>query len=833
MYFKKIFLFAMMFTLTFAVYAKGEKKSKQNKNQTVETKVNKKAGPLVQIVLPVGENLSESEKAWLPGQLQDKIKSNLQDYLNFRTVVDSKSEKELAKLQAQSENDLHDENDAIELGKLSSAKMAVFSKVRKTANGYVLSLNYTDLTTGEEKASVTSKEYTKSEYLYGTTGAVDETTLKLAEKLETSLSEVTKNLLANGSADFTVDAQLALAKQNEEAYRRQQKNLDVEIAKLSASTDINAVQNKKKLEAEKALLAEKQNAEAKRQQELAEQKKRAAEDEKLEAERSIALKTQRDQMAKDAAAKAAEVRKLKLEKQGVLGQINVIESKKKALVEIRQGVETRCMELYNQLETDRVSEEQRIRNRPLGTSEKDENGNQTEQSKQRRENQVISVYENLTNKFFADCDNVKNATTAQESSLLAEIRDDQKALSTIRTVSSMGDELKVSFGAFDGGKNGWVSYISLYSDGVLIYTDSFIVNYEALSGKKQPTETELEDFAVADEYDNNIDMYNSLLTRGDPIIYFEIDYNVTAEGDGKPSQYKFNFSKIRVINTVSGKVTQTSSLNKVQPRTMKPEWDLREIVGIVTKEKAKFNALKKYIARGLTLAVAIRTEEVNVMLDNFGIKMVDIPGKTFSMLNTEVTQELYTLIMGKNPSNYQYENNPVEMVSWFDAVYFCNKLSEILGFTPVYSVNGNTNPDRWGYTPHYGRAIRGEITQNTKANGFRLPTVEEWQYAAKGGVNYTYSGSNYIDEVGWYSENSGNRPHPVAQKKANGYGLYDMSGNVMEWCWDVFPHSNEYRYSHGGSCYDYERHCMVSYAGNYYANYQRGNLGFRIVCNVE
>ena len=151
----------------------------------------------------------------------------------------------------------------------------------------------------------------------------------------------------------------------------------------------------------------------------------------------------------------------------------------------------------------------------------------------------------------------------------------------------MGDELKVSYGKYEGSKNGWNAYLSLYSDGILLYRDNFIVNYEALSGKKAPDmATELDD-AVIEEYTNNVDMYNSLLTRGDPIIYFEIDYNVTSEADNKPSQYKFNFNKIRVINTVSGKVTQTSSLNKVQPRTMKPEWDLREIVGIVAKEKQK------------------------------------------------------------------------------------------------------------------------------------------------------------------------------------------------------------------------------------------------------
>lgn len=792
----------------------------------------------VQVIIQESINLAGSEAAWLPGQIQDKLKANFQEYLGMKTVVDSKSEAALKKLQAESESAARDENTAIELGKITTAKFAVFTKLRKTGTGYTISIDFTDLTTGEQMASTTSKEYSKAEYLYGSTGAVDELTLALANKLGIKISDLNKNLLASGSASFSLDDQLALARQNEEQFRKQMSAYDAELSKLMTSNDINAIQNKNRIEAEKALLVEKQNAERKRQEELNAQKARAAEDEKLEAERSIALKTQRDQMAKDAAAKAAEVRKLKMEKQGVLGQINVIESKKKALVEIRQGVESRSVELYDQMLKDKESEESKIRNRPLGTSEKDENGNQTERSKQIRENQVIKSNEELTNKFFADCDAVKKATANQDASLLAEIRADQKTLATTRTVSSMGDELKVSYGKFTGAKDGWISYISLYSDGILIFTDEFILSYEGVTGKRKPTDAELEDFKVSEEYDNNIDMYNSLLTRGDPIIYFEIDYNVTSEADNEPSQYKFNFNKIRVINTVSGKVTQTSSLNKVQPRTMKPEWDLREIVGIVAKEKANFGELNKYISKGLTLPqakkVVARDIKISEFFNQFGIKMVNMPAKSLKMLNTEVPQKLYTSIMGSNPSHFRGENNPVEMVSWYDAIYFCNKLSEKVGFTPVYSVNGSTKTKSWGYTPHNGNSIRGEVTQNTKANGFSLPTNEEWEYAARGGQNYTYSGSNNLDEVGWYNGNSGNKTHPVAQKKANGYGLYDMSGNVWEWCWDVYPDGSDCRY-HRGGCYSFfgDISCEVSFWCHDHANDQGDYLGFRIVCSAS
>ena len=791
-----------------------EKRAQEAKEKLERERLENLTTLPVQVIIQESINLAGSEAAWLPGQIQDKLKANFQEYLGMKTVVDSKSEAALKKLQAESESAARDESTAIELGKITTAKFSVFTKLRKTGTGYTISIDFTDLTTGEQMASTTSKEYSKAEYLYGSTGAVDELTLALANKLGIKISDLNKNLLASGSASFSLDDQLALARQNEEQFRKQMSAYDAELSKLMTSNDINAIQNKNRIEAEKALLVEKQNAEKKRQEELNAQKARAAEDEKLEAERSIALKTQRDQMAKDAAAKAAEVRRLKMEKQGVLGQISVLESKKKALVEIRQGVEGRSQELYNQLVCDRASEEQKIRSKSYSTVELGSDGNPTAQAMQRRENQVVKSYEDLTNKFFADCDGVKQATMSQQNGLLTEIRADQKTLATTRTVSSMGDELKVSYGKYEGSKNGWNAYLSLYSDGILLYRDNFIVNYEALSGKKAPDMTTELDDAVIEEYTNNVDMYNSLLTRGDPIIYFEIDYNVTSEADNKPSQYKFNFNKIRVINTVSGKVTQTSSLNKVQPRTMKPEWDLREIVGIVAKEKQRFDNEKRVI------------EVAKMLFDALGIRMVNIPGKNIKMLNTEVPQKLYTSIMGINPSYHEGDNNPVEQVSWYDAIYFCNKLSEKFGFTPVYSVDKTTDVSKWDN-------LRGSVMQNTSANGFRLPTEEEWEYAARGGQNYTYSGSDNLNEVGWHVGNSGNRTHPVAQKKSNGFGLYDMSGNVLEWCWDVDPSNSYYRWFRGGS-YDFLSYgCKVVSGGCSSANYQNNRLGFRIVCNVD
>jgi uncharacterized repeat protein (TIGR02543 family) len=153
----------------------------------------------------------------------------------------------------------------------------------------------------------------------------------------------------------------------------------------------------------------------------------------------------------------------------------------------------------------------------------------------------------------------------------------------------------------------------------------------------------------------------------------------------------------------------------------------------------------------------------------------------------EVTQALYQSVTGNNPSYFSGSNLPVENVSWYDAVEFCNKLSEREGRQAVYTIT-----DR---IPAMGYPIASAtVTVNWSRNGYRLPTEAQWEYAAKGGNgspgNYTYAGSNTVGNVAWYSGNNGSSgtstygTKAVGTKSPNGLGLYDMSGNVAEWCWD-------------------------------------------------
>jgi formylglycine-generating enzyme required for sulfatase activity len=189
---------------------------------------------------------------------------------------------------------------------------------------------------------------------------------------------------------------------------------------------------------------------------------------------------------------------------------------------------------------------------------------------------------------------------------------------------------------------------------------------------------------------------------------------------------------------------------------------------------------------------------------------------SFNMSEYPITQAQYEAVMGTNPSaGGSGSSNPVDSVSWYDALIFCNTLSIADGLTPVYSINGSTNPSSWGTVPTSASMTWDEVTMASGANGYRLPTSSEWMWAAMGGLkdglssdivanaNYGsvnqsgylkgYAGSteangaqSNIANYCWETSNSGGTTQPVGQKTPNEFGLYDMCGNVSEWTWDYY-----------------------------------------------
>ncbi len=192
----------------------------------------------------------------------------------------------------------------------------------------------------------------------------------------------------------------------------------------------------------------------------------------------------------------------------------------------------------------------------------------------------------------------------------------------------------------------------------------------------------------------------------------------------------------------------------------------------------------------------------------------EVEVSSFYIQKTEVTQELWEAVMGSNPSqNKSSKDNPVTNVSWNDCQEFIKKLNSLTG------------------------------------KKYRLPTEAEWEYAARGAKQskgYKYAGSDNLDEVALHSENSNQKIHPVAEKKPNELGLYDMSGNVVEWCNDWYgdyrvkfiknpqgPDNGETRVFRGGSCFCGAGYCLVADRVYGRPDYRLVNLGFRLLSPVE
>ena len=203
---------------------------------------------------------------------------------------------------------------------------------------------------------------------------------------------------------------------------------------------------------------------------------------------------------------------------------------------------------------------------------------------------------------------------------------------------------------------------------------------------------------------------------------------------------------------------------------------------------------------------------------------------SFFISKYEVTQKEWIKIMKNNPSAFKGDDLPVENISWLDAIDYCNKISLKEGLKPCYSDKN------------------GDIICDWTANGYRLPTEAEWEYAAKGGIQskgYIFSGSNDVNTVAWF-ENNATQTQKIGTKKPNELGLYDMSGNVFEWCWDGYDenyyfskqnfnpkgYENKWVKVARGGCWNYNSdYCKNARRAKCDRNGKWNNTGLRVVRN--
>jgi len=267
----------------------------------------------------------------------------------------------------------------------------------------------------------------------------------------------------------------------------------------------------------------------------------------------------------------------------------------------------------------------------------------------------------------------------------------------------------------------------------------------------------------------------------------------------------------------------------INPNSQKVKQMLATVQGIMEREKRMASNLTSHgliFVEGGTFKMGSN----NVEDDEQPEHQVNV--SSFYISKYAINQIEYKEIIGKNPSSFKGNRNPVERASWYDAIRYCNRRSELEGKTPCYKINGD------------------DVLCNFNVNGYRLPTEAEWEYAAYGGIksqNYEFSGSNNEGDVAWYKSNSGGKTQPSGLKASNELGLYDMSGNVWEWCWDWYsnkyyasspsinprgPSFGECRVLRGGSWHNLVKSLKIAKRGQGIQSNTYDDTGFRVVVST-
>jgi len=259
------------------------------------------------------------------------------------------------------------------------------------------------------------------------------------------------------------------------------------------------------------------------------------------------------------------------------------------------------------------------------------------------------------------------------------------------------------------------------------------------------------------------------------------------------------------------------------------------------------------LIKGGTFTMGGPVEETNSFHDERPLHEVTLT--SFYISKYEITQKEWKDVMGDNPSNFIGDNLPVEMVSWYDALIFCNKLSVKNGRHPAYRILGKTDPSDWGAAPVYPdiNAVWDAVEIVDDANGYRLPTEAQWEYACRAGTTTPFStGKNITTDQANYNGHYPYQNNPegvylettveAGSFKPNAWGLYDMHGNVWEWCWDWHGSYEEeaqknpqgavigaYRVARGGSWTNNARFLRSAARGSSVPAFRESIIGLRIV----
>ena len=550
------------------------------------------AGKRIAIFNPTAEGLAPEEQNWVPSSVRRRLEANFNDYTSYE-LVDVQNEEQIKKIQKNAESFTHDQNTSIEIGKLVSAEIGVFSNITKANGKYILSASVTNLTTGVRLSSVTTDSVAEAIQLFeGAGSSVNKVTVKICDDIGIKLSAIDLYVLLKGQ-DLSEKDQISMTQEEVSKYEKKQKELEKQLKEVSLSTELDADSRKAKLEAEKALAEQQKQIAAERLERLRLQQQRLLEDQEQQKTRTAAQREKIEQAAALAEKQAKLVRQQKIDSLSVDNQIAIIEAKKQAMLDIHNSVLNQEKFIKQSANDEYKARCEAIDAEPLRNGETDSKGKILPAVQQLRKERKLEIRKEIEAKALEDLAAIQGKTTAQEDSLFNDIQNDLAKLRVRRTISSIEDARILDIGNYAGDKYEWDTTVSLYINDVKIFGQNANIAYSNVSGKN-PVTPSAGNTNNWNDYLDTVDLYDYMFRRKVPAVTLEVDYSIDAMPDNYPSMYKMTLYEFRFIDTITGKVVQTITPAKSSYRfSVNPTVDISYYKGAVASSSKTYDGFSE------------------------------------------------------------------------------------------------------------------------------------------------------------------------------------------------------------------------------------------------
>ena len=496
---------------------------------------------------------------------------------------------------------IYDENTAIQLGKLVNADYVLFLTITKLESGYSVNAKVTDLEEGIDIAITSPITRSAKDLIADTYGcAIDELTITLCEELDYSLSPTDKHIIMNGEMGLTESEKLEKFKRDEERYLSRLSLLDKEIKLLTESTEVDAKVKAKNLEAEKRINLERLKYSRAKQAKIEEDAKKKASDDIKNIERSEEQKIKLEATSKALQEKLSTVT---VQNESFISKITYVEAVKKEFEDINNTMLTVEDQINQEAEEAIAIKKEEIEAVPLRPIEKSEDGHITYSAQANRDAQLKvfsdEIYEDINNA----TSEIEKVGETKKKQLVKVIEKGYETFKKV-TLTTLGEELVVDIGEYDGNKYGWDLYITIQSDDVIVFQTESFLSYEDITHHKPAPDANDNNYM---RYMDEVDYYESLFQRKEPVFTFAIDVLIKPLPNNRPSQYEFVFEDFRCYDTLkvneNGKFTAVFPIAKPHIRNstkihqMLPAYDIRTKTDLENEEKAKLKAEKKEIKK--------------------------------------------------------------------------------------------------------------------------------------------------------------------------------------------------------------------------------------------